>query len=118
MALEEYFKSPVPETLSLLYDAVNAMDLSLMPRLSILERHLLLTSESKDLFVDKFERMIQQRIAEDKRAVKHTDRAIDGSQSPPKLAGISRAGTKAYVESGPSNYSVPRDTHELSLIHI
>ena len=55
LALEEYFKSPVTETLSMLFDAVNSMDLSLMPKLNILERHLLLASDNKDLFVEKFE---------------------------------------------------------------
>ncbi|ODA80124.1 hypothetical protein RJ55_03082 [Drechmeria coniospora] len=112
LALEEYFKSPVPETLSMLYDAVNAMDLSLMPRLSILERHLLLASENRDLFVEKFEQMIQIRMAEDlERSA--ANGLSNGNHSPTKLAGISRAGTKAHVEGGSqSTYSVPRDTHE------
>ncbi|KFH49006.1 hypothetical protein ACRE_000770 [Hapsidospora chrysogenum ATCC 11550] len=111
LALEEYFKSPVPETLAMLYDAVNAMDLSLMPRLSLLERHLLQASENKDLFVEKFERMIQQRIEEDKaEGISHDPN--DGHRSPTRVAGISRAGTRAHVEGGPSEYSVPRDTHE------
>jgi hypothetical protein len=112
LALEEYFKSPVPETLSMLYDAVNAMDLSLMPRLSLLERHLLLASDNKDLFVDKFERMIEMRIAEDQRDNK-ADTGSDPVQSPARPTGISRTGTKAYVEGVKSAYAVPRDTHEL-----
>ncbi|KAI1434346.1 spindle pole body interacting protein [Xylaria sp. CBS 124048] len=109
LALEDYFKSPVPETLSTLYNAVNGMDLSLMPRLSLLEKHLLQSSENKDLFVEKFERMVQQRIAEDKAA--NAGEPTDASKSPPKSQGISRAGTKAYLE-GQTAYSVPRDTHE------
>lgn len=112
LALEEYFKAPVPETLRSLYEAVNAMDLSLLPRLSILERHLLQASDNKDLFVEKFERMIQLRIAED-QAEEASDPSLDASRSPPKPTGISRMGTKAQVEgSGQSTYSVPRDTHE------
>lgn len=104
LALEEYFKAPVPETLTMLYQAVNAMDLSLMPRLSVLERHLLLASDNKDLFVEKFEQMIQARMAEDRG---------DGGRSTAKPSGISRAGTKAHVEGGSQAlYSVPRDTHE------
>ena len=110
LALEEYFKSPVVETLSMLYDAVNDMDLSLMPKLSLLERHLLQASANKDLFVEKFEQMIQMRIAED-RGEHISDQPFDASRSPPKPPGISRAGTKAHVE-GHSAYSVPRDTHE------
>ncbi|CAJ2506131.1 Uu.00g002610.m01.CDS01 [Anthostomella pinea] len=109
LALEEYFKSPVPETLAMLYDAVNNMDLSLMPKLSTLEKYLLQASDNKDLFVEKFEQMIQKRIAEDKAG--QVGEPFDASKSPPKPQGISRAGTKAHLE-GLSAYSVPRDTHE------
>ena len=95
----------------MLYESVNAMDLSLMPKLSLLERHLLQASDSKDLFVEKFEQMIQMRIAED-QSEEVTDHPLDANRSPQKPAGISRAGTKAYVEGGQSVCSVPRDTHE------
>ncbi|ROT38560.1 spindle pole body interacting protein [Sodiomyces alkalinus F11] len=114
LALEEYFKSPVPETLAMLYDAVNAMDLSLMPKLSLLERHLLLASDDKDLFVEKFEQMIEMRLAED-RGEPLPEPSLDDSQQPPKRPDISRAGTKEYIEGqgqSQSKYSVPRDTHE------
>lgn len=90
----------------MLYDAVNAMDLSLMPKLSLLERHLLQASDNKDLFVEKFEEMIRMRIAEEQD--EKADQPSDGSTKRP---GISRAGTKAHFE-GQSTYSVPRDTHE------
>ncbi|KAK3313825.1 docking domain of Afi1 for Arf3 in vesicle trafficking-domain-containing protein [Apodospora peruviana] len=110
LALEEYFKSPVPETLAMLFDAVNQMDLSLMPKLSLLERHLLQQSENKDLFVEKFEQMIQMRIAED-RGEGVADQPFDASQDPPKRPGITRSGTKAHIE-GQATYAVPRDTHE------
>lgn len=94
----------------MLYDAVNAMDLSLMPKLSILERNLLLASDNRDLFVGKFEQMIQMRLGSKKGEV-IADADNDGS--PTKMAGISRTGTKAHIESGNhSIYSVPRDTHE------
>ncbi|KAI0415274.1 docking domain of Afi1 for Arf3 in vesicle trafficking-domain-containing protein [Xylaria grammica] len=109
LALEEYFKAPVPETLSMLYDAVNEMDLSLMPKLSLLEKYLLQSSDNKDLFVEKFERMVQKRIAEARSD--QVGEPFDASKSPPKPQGISRAGTKAYLE-GHTAYSVPRDTHE------
>ncbi|EPE03473.1 spindle pole body interacting protein [Ophiostoma piceae UAMH 11346] len=136
LALEEYFKSPVPETLSMLYDAVNAMDLSLMPRLSLLEGHLLQASDNKDLFVEKFEQMIQMRIAEEAKAKaaasakesgddSPSDQPLDASRSPgktsrptfppPATANILRAGTKAHFEGqsvAAAGYSVPRDTHE------
>ncbi|KAK3357238.1 docking domain of Afi1 for Arf3 in vesicle trafficking-domain-containing protein [Lasiosphaeria hispida] len=115
LALEEYFKSPVPETLSMLFHAVNEMDLSLMPKLSLLERHLLQASDNKDLFVEKFEQMVQMRITED-RGEDVTDQPFDASRSPPKPPGIYRSGTKAHIEGGPgqstTSYAVPRDTHE------
>ncbi|KAI3393332.1 hypothetical protein diail_4465 [Diaporthe ilicicola] len=110
LALEEYFKSPVPETLAMLYDSVNAMDLSLMPKLSFLERQLLQSSENKDLFVEKFERMVQQRIEQDREG-DGSDQPPDQSREPAKRPEIQRAGTKAFLE-GKATYSVPRDTHE------
>ncbi|KAK3340538.1 docking domain of Afi1 for Arf3 in vesicle trafficking-domain-containing protein [Neurospora tetraspora] len=109
LALEEYFKSPVPETLSMLFDAVNEMDLSLMPKLSLLERHLLQMSNNKDLFVEKFEQMIQMRISGDRDGL--ADQPFDASRSPPRRPGIFRHGTKAHLV-GQSTYAVPRDTHE------
>ncbi|KAF3769824.1 spindle pole body interacting protein [Cryphonectria parasitica EP155] len=113
LALEEYFKSPVPETLAMLYDAVNAMDLSLMPRLSYLERQLLQSSENKDLFVEKFEKMVQMRIEENKDTggAGRAEQSVDSSRDALKRPQISRAGTKAHLE-GTGQYSVPRDTHE------
>jgi len=97
--LEEYFKSPFPETLASLYNAVNAMDLSLMPRLSSLERHVLSASDTKDLFIEKFERMIQQRKADDSRS-----NSISSPDSPSKS-------TPELPRQGP-RYTTPRDTHE------
>jgi hypothetical protein len=109
LALEEYFKSPHPATLALLYKAVNNMDLSLMPRLSLLERHLLQASDNKDLFVEKFEQMIQMRMAEDRGEPLESVAAL--SESPERRADLTRNGTKAHVQAH-SIYSVPRDTHE------
>ena len=65
LALEDYFKSPTSDTLELLYNSLNAMDLSLMPRLSLLERHILQASDVKDMFVEKYEQMIAQRLADE-----------------------------------------------------
>ena len=80
-----------------------------MPKLTLLERQLLQTSDNKDLFVEKFEQMIEMRIAEEREH--NESQSGDASRSPPTRLGISRAGTKAHVE-GQSMYSVPRDTHE------
>ncbi|KAH8673850.1 docking domain of Afi1 for Arf3 in vesicle trafficking-domain-containing protein [Xylariales sp. PMI_506] len=109
LALEEYFKSPVPETLSMLYDAVNNMDLSLMPRLSLLERNLLLASDNKDLFVEKFAKMIEMRMAGEKR--EQAAEPFDADRSPNKPQNVSRVGTKDHLQ-GSSGYAIPRDTHE------
>ncbi|EFE37046.1 uncharacterized protein ARB_04573 [Trichophyton benhamiae CBS 112371] len=93
LALEDYFKHPFPETLAKLYDSLNAMDLSLMPCLSYLERHILQSTETKDLFVEKFERMIKQRLADER-------------------AELERQGIDPQKAGPPSRYTVPRDTHE------
>lgn len=94
LALEEYFRAPIPETLASLYNALNAMDLSLMPRLSLLERWCLQASDAKDMFIEKFEQMIQQRMLEDAR---HYSDGSDPSTPSPLKKG---------------KHSLPRDTHE------
>ena len=99
LALEEYFKSPYPETLDTLYEAVNSMDLSLMPRLSMFERHILLASDVKDLFVEKFDQMIQQKMIEDSG-----NNVMTSPDSPEKSSAD-------FVGHRP-RYIVPRDTHE------
>ncbi|KAG0646957.1 mesA [Hyphodiscus hymeniophilus] len=109
LALEEYFKSPHPATLASLYQAVNTMDLSLMPRLSLLERYLLQASDNKDLFVEKFEQMIQIRMAEDRGDVPEDVTTM--AESPERRPDLTRIGTKAHIMAH-STYSVPRDTHE------
>jgi hypothetical protein len=92
LALEDYFKTPTPDTLELLYNALNAMDLSLMPRLSLLERHILQASDVKDMFVEKFEQMIAQRVSDEALS-----RISEAPESPTKTE---------------AKFVVPRDTHE------
>lgn len=75
------------------------MDLSLMPRLSMLERHILLASDAKDLFVEKFDLMIQQRMAEEPK-----DTITSSPDSPEKPATEARGHRPRFT--------VPRDTHE------
>ena len=93
LALEDYFKSPFPETLQLLYNSLNAMDLSLMPRLSLLERHILQASDTKYMFIEKFELMVQQRSVEDSQIMN----VPEDPESPTRTA---------------QKYTIPRDTHE------
>lgn len=80
-----------------------------MPKLSILERYLLQASDNKDLFVEKFEQMVQMRIAEDRGETPETLANIGGS--PERRVDLLRNGTKAHVQAQ-SAYSIPRDTHE------
>ncbi|KAJ5746735.1 Protein mesA [Penicillium odoratum] len=89
LALEDYFKSPYPETLATLYDAVNSMDLSLMPKMTLLERHILQSSNTKEMFIEKFEQMVRQREEEE----------AENEDVPPSPKKLSR-------------YVLPRDTHE------
>ena len=65
----------------------------MMPRLSLLERHILQASDTKDMFVEKFESMIQKRLAREAA----TGKAASSPSSPTK--------------SDPK-YTIPRDTHE------
>ncbi|EEA21302.1 hypothetical protein TMatcc_009297 [Talaromyces marneffei ATCC 18224] len=92
LALEDYFKAPYPETLASLYNAVNAMDLSLLPRFNLLERSILQASDSKDMFIEKFERMIEQRVADEE-----SERDPDAPPESPTVK---------------ARYALPRDTHE------
>lgn len=54
LALEDYYKEPSLECLSRLYRAINSMDTSYLPHLSLDERIILRTSERKDMFEEKF----------------------------------------------------------------
>ncbi|RMZ78079.1 hypothetical protein DV737_g4047, partial [Chaetothyriales sp. CBS 132003] len=96
LALEDYMKSPTPDTLELLYTALNSMDVSMMPRLSRTERHILQATDAKDMFVEKFEQMIAQRA----------DDALAGRLPLPPVGSPGRSAVAAP-------YVVPRDTHEL-----
>lgn len=93
LALEDYFKTPSQEILENLYNSLNAMDLSLMPRLSILERHVLQVNDVRDMFIEKFETMIEQRLDDEVHG-----RAPVAPVSPSKTL--------------QNRYAVPRDTHE------
>jgi hypothetical protein len=92
LALEEYFRAPVIDTLAALYNALNAMDLSLLPKLSFFESFVIHASDAKDMFIEKFEQMIRQR--------KRNDVARDTLES------------SADAQSKPKTYALPRDTHE------
>ena len=90
LALDDYFKNPSQEVLENLYNSLNAMDISLMPRLSLLEQHVLQANDVRDLFVEKYEAMIEQRLEEEVAG-----RTDTPPESPSRI-----------------KYSIPRDTHE------
>ncbi|KAJ1675641.1 hypothetical protein EV182_000875 [Spiromyces aspiralis] len=54
LALENYYRSPTVDTLKQLYDSVNSMDLSGMPKLSRSERIILRFSDDQAMFEEKF----------------------------------------------------------------
>jgi hypothetical protein len=97
LALEDYFRSPTIETLASLYESVNAMDLSLLPRLSFQERYILQASDVKDLFIEKFEAMVHKRVKEDKAKDSSDDKQLQ--QQPPR-----------------QRFGLPRDTHEYDTV--
>lgn len=55
LALDEYFRVPSIDSLQALYDAINSIDLSGVPKLNFLERQILSASDSPDMFIEKFE---------------------------------------------------------------
>ena len=79
-----------------------------MPRLSMLERHILLASDTKDLFAERFDQMIQQRLAEE--AKNGAISPPDSTKSSPSKSLPSKA-SPDLVGHRP-RYTVPRDTHE------
>lgn len=93
LALEDYFKTPSQEILENLYHSLNAMDLSLMPRLSLLERNVLQVNDVRDIFIEKFETMIEQRLE---------DESLGRLPAPPV----------SPSKTAQNKYAVPRDTHE------
>ena len=76
------------------------MDLSLMPKLSTLERQILQASERKDMFLEKFEGMVYQRME---------DTLSSATATSPGSPLITRPN---FTKKIPPN-ALPRDTHEL-----
>ena len=70
-----------------------------MPRLTVLERNILQASDTKDLFIEKFELMIKQKLAEES---KMDPLSLQGSPEKPG----------AEAPRTASRYTIPRDTHE------
>ncbi|KAI7889577.1 docking domain of Afi1 for Arf3 in vesicle trafficking-domain-containing protein [Mucor mucedo] len=54
LAMEKYFENPCMEILESLYEAVNSMDLSRMPKFTWHERQILRASDNKTMFEEMF----------------------------------------------------------------
>ena len=102
LALQQYFANPVLDTLASLYDAVNSMDLSLMPRLSAHEKFVLQSSDAKDLFLEKFEAIIAQRMSANATSKESGDTRTTPSPT-----------THQHLRN---RYGLPRDTHEFESV--
>jgi Stabilization of polarity axis len=93
------------------------MDLSLMPKLSYFERQILQSSDNKELFIEKFQQMIDQRTAEEMEEKIATQKA-QGDQDDERGEGNGRLndGHDSSVTRSPYSYDhrrmLPRDTHE------
>ncbi|KAJ3143847.1 hypothetical protein HK101_003012 [Irineochytrium annulatum] len=57
LAMERFFESESDEILYSLFNSLNSMDISLMPRLTLIERNILRASEDKGMFEEKFQEM-------------------------------------------------------------
>ncbi|RMX79017.1 hypothetical protein D0869_08614 [Hortaea werneckii] len=110
IALEQYFANPHMDTLAELYHAVNSMDLSLMPKLNAFERFILQSSDTKDLFIEKFEAIIaQQMAANDRPSLSHKE-SKDDTTALPTLS------PKDINQPLARRYGLPRDTHEFESV--
>lgn len=82
-----------------------------MPKLGYLEKTLLQGSDNKDLFVEKFEQMIQMRILKERGDLSLDMTSTSSSKIQDNRSDLTRNGNNSYTK-GHSVYLVPRDTHE------
>lgn len=75
--MEKYFENPCMEILESLYEAVNSMDLSRMPKFTWHERQILRASDNKtmfeEMFIDESSNSTQQQIEEDINIMEDTE---------------------------------------------
>ncbi|TGZ82400.1 spindle pole body interacting protein [Ascodesmis nigricans] len=111
LALEEYFKYPTSETLEGLYEAVNSMDLSAMPKLSIFEKQILAASDNKDMFAEKFDEAAAMSPIVGHGRSPSALGGVMGDGSQPTFTNLA-AGPGGRPIVFPSKISLPRDSHE------
>lgn len=66
--MEKYFENPTIEILESLYEAVNSMDLSRMPKFTWHERQILRASDNKTMFEEMFMDDESEEVAEEVEA--------------------------------------------------
>ncbi|KAF8586594.1 spindle pole body interacting protein [Ramaria rubella] len=104
IALQEYFNDPSDDCITRLYDAVNAMDITLAPTLSRYEKLIMRASERKDVFAEKFvSRSTEGGSAEDDTT--SNGAAPHSTHSQPTIAPVQRVRTDSLrsIDSGRSN---------------
>lgn len=132
LALEDYFNEPTPAVLKRMYDAINSVDTSLAPSLSLDERMVLRCSERRDLFEEKFDTAEDGALSPTTRDASggHTasnpeERSnhlgVPSDQQPrtrvasdnsnASVAGVARASNGKIAVSGTAKSKTLRDTH-------
>ncbi|ORY79505.1 docking domain of Afi1 for Arf3 in vesicle trafficking-domain-containing protein [Protomyces lactucae-debilis] len=108
LALDEYYKNPTLSTLEVLYQSVNAMDLSAMPKLNELEKLILVASDQDAVLSQHTE------STDDKR---HSDQSAISSPISTVSDRMSQMLLGNTQNSGPASPGVPgyhRDTQHFS----
>jgi hypothetical protein len=103
LALEEYFISPTEDTLAQLFDSLNEMDLGQMPTLDYLERTILLASDNKDMFREKY-------VLTDQQSSPLSNHARDQSQDSKRRTFINLTSGDVFQISKQAG---PKDCHFL-----
>ncbi|KAH8113930.1 spindle pole body interacting protein [Phellopilus nigrolimitatus] len=76
MALDDYFSDPSQECLARLFDAVNAMDISLAPTLTRDEKLVMRVAERKDVFTEKFTAAMNGKRPSQESTLSHSSPAV------------------------------------------
>ncbi|KAG8907144.1 hypothetical protein FRB99_005252 [Tulasnella sp. 403] len=84
IALEDYYSNPSVECLAKLFDAVNAMDISLSPTLSRDEKLIARVSERKDVFAEKF--VVSKPPVDSRSNLGHSHRKTPSVDSGPQFS--------------------------------
>ena len=112
LALEEYFTSPTDDVLRRLFDTCNEIPTDGMPRFSKYEKILLRSSERKDLFREKYARLI--RDGADDTLTGPSRKESFGSEAEPAIIQSVFDRDRDREKRNPSEKelrTIPKDTH-------